>query len=205
MQRYWAAACTLGEMALLSTVVPDYDDICTEDYTDNYTTYDELTDGMSVCSGSVNDILDRLNDDELRNSGDLDTLDLDEVTIPDIINFQSAKSNCKPKFGSGKTFANSFSGQTKLGGGDSSDMLHEYMGKVLERDQREKERQLYLSEPKKFVELADKSGDSNCILSEFMQMRGTKFNETNENRRSSNTSAQSIRSLSNSNGKADYL
>ena len=63
--------------------MPDYDDIC-EDYQDY--TYDELTDNMSTCSGSVNDILDHLNDEDLRDSGDLDNLDLDDMTIPDVIN-----------------------------------------------------------------------------------------------------------------------
>ena len=60
--------------------MPDYDDIC-EDYPD-YMTYDEMTDNMSTCSGSVNDILDHLNDD----SEDLDTIDFDDMTIPDVIN-----------------------------------------------------------------------------------------------------------------------
>ena len=63
--------------------MPDYDDIC-EDYPDY--TYDEMTDNMSTCSGSVNDILDHLNDEDLRDSGDLDNLDLDDMTIPDVIN-----------------------------------------------------------------------------------------------------------------------
>ena len=63
--------------------MPDYDDIC-EDYPDY--TYDEMTDNMSTCSGSVNDILDHINDEDLRNSADLDTLDLDDMTIPDVIN-----------------------------------------------------------------------------------------------------------------------
>ena len=75
-------------MALLSgRAMPDYDDIC-EDYHDHDPdyTYDELTDQMSICSGSVNDILDHLSDEVLRDSGDLDNLDLDDMTIPDVIN-----------------------------------------------------------------------------------------------------------------------
>ena len=64
--------------------MPDYDDICEEDYHDY--TYDEMTDNMSTCSGSVNDILDHLNDEDLRDSADLDNLDLDDMTIPDVIN-----------------------------------------------------------------------------------------------------------------------
>ena len=64
--------------------MPDYDDIC-EDYPD-YNTYDEMTDNMSTCSGSVNDILDHINDEDLRDSADLDNLDLDDMTIPDVIN-----------------------------------------------------------------------------------------------------------------------
>ena len=80
-------------MALLSgrtgagAGMPDYDDIC-EDYHDHDPdyTYDELTDQMSICSGSVNDILDHLSDEVLRDSGDLDNLDLDDMTIPDVIN-----------------------------------------------------------------------------------------------------------------------
>ena len=65
--------------------MPDYDDICETDYPD-YNTYDEMTDDMSICSGSVNDILDHINDEDLRDSADIDTLDLDTVTIPDVIN-----------------------------------------------------------------------------------------------------------------------
>ena len=64
--------------------MPDYDDIC-EDYPD-YNTYDEMTDNMSTCSGSVNDILDHLNDEDLRDSADLDAIDFDDMTIPDVIN-----------------------------------------------------------------------------------------------------------------------
>ena len=40
--------------------MPDYDDLC-EDLT-----YDELTDGLSTCSGSVNDLLDQLEEDDFR-------------------------------------------------------------------------------------------------------------------------------------------
>ena len=78
-------------MALLSgRAMPDYDDIC-EDYPDPDYTYDELTDQMSICSGSVNDILDHLSDEVLRDSGDLDNLDLDDMTIPDVINIPAVK------------------------------------------------------------------------------------------------------------------
>ena len=77
-------------MALLSRGhpppgMPDYDDIC-EDYPD-YNTYDEMTpDNMSTCSGSVNDILDHINDEDLRGSADLDNLELEDMPIPDVIN-----------------------------------------------------------------------------------------------------------------------
>ena len=87
-------------MALLSgravTGMPDYDDIC-EDYHDHDPdyTYDELTDQMSICSGSVNDILDHLSDEVLRDSGDLDNLDLDDMTIPDVINIPAVKGTGK--------------------------------------------------------------------------------------------------------------
>ena len=40
--------------------MPDYDDLCDD------LTYDELTDGMSTCSGSVNDLLDQLVEEDFR-------------------------------------------------------------------------------------------------------------------------------------------
>ena len=43
--------------------MPDYDDLCDE------LTYDELTDGLSTCSGSVNDLLDQLGVEEYRQHG----------------------------------------------------------------------------------------------------------------------------------------
>ena len=46
--------------------MPDYDDICETDYPD-YNTYDEMTDDMSICSGSVNDLLDQLEAKGVRN------------------------------------------------------------------------------------------------------------------------------------------
>jgi hypothetical protein len=42
--------------------MPDYDDLCDE------LTYDELTDGLSTCSGSVNDLLDQLEVEEYRHN-----------------------------------------------------------------------------------------------------------------------------------------
>ena len=57
-------------------------------------TYDELTDGLSTCSGSVNDILDELNrEEEMRDSRDLDNLDLDDLTIPDVIKLPNNNNN----------------------------------------------------------------------------------------------------------------
>ena len=91
-------------MALLSgragTGMPDYDDIC-EDYHDHDPdyTYDELTDQMSICSGSVNDILDHLSDEVLRDSGDLDNLDLDDMTIPDVINIPAVNGTARYQAG----------------------------------------------------------------------------------------------------------
>ena len=82
--------------------MPDYDDIC-EDYPD-YNTYDEMTDNMSTCSGSVNDILDHLNDEDLRNSADLDNLELEDMTIPDVIN---VNGNHKYMNGNNNKFNNS--------------------------------------------------------------------------------------------------
>ena len=78
--------------------MPDYDDIC-EDYQDQDYTYDELTDAMSVCSGSVNDILDHLNDEDLRDSGDLDNLDLDDMAIPDVINIPAVNGSARYQAG----------------------------------------------------------------------------------------------------------
>ncbi len=43
--------------------MPDYDDLCDE------LTYDELTDGLSTCSGSVNDLLDQLGVEDSRQNG----------------------------------------------------------------------------------------------------------------------------------------
>jgi hypothetical protein len=43
--------------------MPDYDDLCDE------LTYDELTDGLSTCSGSVNDLLDQLEVEDYRHNG----------------------------------------------------------------------------------------------------------------------------------------
>jgi hypothetical protein len=42
--------------------MPDYDDLCDE------LTYDELTDGLSTCSGSVNDLLDQLGVEDYRDN-----------------------------------------------------------------------------------------------------------------------------------------
>ncbi len=42
--------------------MPDYDDLCDE------LTYDELTDGLSTCSGSVNDLLDQLEVEDYRHN-----------------------------------------------------------------------------------------------------------------------------------------
>ena len=58
--------------------MPDYDDLCEDSFSCDYT-YDELTDGLSTCSGSVNDILDELNrEDEMRDSRCLDDADENE-------------------------------------------------------------------------------------------------------------------------------
>ena len=61
----------------------------------------------------------------------------------------------------------------------------EYMDRVNQRSERDRDKKLVVSEPKKFVELADRSingSRDNCILSEFMQMRDAKFSKvTNDN------------------------
>ena len=195
--------------------MPDYDDLC-DDYT-----YDELTDGMSTCSGSVNDILDDINVDDLRDSRDLDHLDLDDLTIPDVIKLPAMNGNVKQsneysqKYSNGKhaDYLNSKTNQESLYGRtfqtnatvhsqngtsqespvsrvsknpfedpDSDDMLSEYMSKLQDRSGREKDKKLIVSEPKKFVELADKSpAGEKCLISEFMQIREKKFsNLTND-------------------------
>ena len=129
-------------MALLSgravTGMPDYDDIC-EDYHDHDPdyTYDELTDQMSICSGSVNDILDHLSDEVLRDSGDLDNLDLDDMTIPDVINIPAVN-------GTGRYQAGQSNGRHPVGvnqktvsyGGKNSVETNELAGARLLRDGR---------------------------------------------------------------------
>ena len=187
--------------------MPDYDDLC-DDYT-----YDELTDGMSTCSGSVNDILDDINVDDLRDSRDLDNLDLEDLTIPDVIKLPSMNGNVKQNgFGHKKPaeLGNNKKAQESLFGRifqnnnnvqnnnlvnkgpllehngpknpfeepETDRMLGEYMSKVQDRSEREKEKKLIVTEPKKFVELADKTPEKSekSILSEFMQTREAKFN-----------------------------
>ena len=97
----------------------DYDDIC-EDYQDY--TYDELTDAMSICSGSVNDILDHLNDEDLRDSGDLDNLDLDDMTIPDVINIPAVNGTgrCGSGYSNGRQQVPASNKQFSVGGRNSS-------------------------------------------------------------------------------------
>jgi len=195
--------------------MPDYDDLC-DDYT-----YDELTDGMSTCSGSVNDILDDINVDDLRDSRDLDNLDLDDLTIPDVIKLPSMNGAVRAQNGHpsqvnhkkqtdpsnnkkaqeslfGRIFQNNTSVHFGHNGHNANNkdppvqnsaaknpfedpqtdgMLGEYMSKVQDRSEREKEKKLIVTEPKKFVELADKTPvGEKCILSEFMQTREAKFN-----------------------------
>ena len=68
-------------------------------------------------------------------------------------------------------------------------LFSEYMDKLNQRSEREivgDKKPVNNSEPKKFVELADKlprdGSRDNCILSEFMQMRESKFSKvTNDN------------------------
>ena len=224
--------------------MPDYDDLC-DDYT-----YDELTDGMSTCSGSVNDILDDINVDDLRDSRDLDNLDLDDLTIPDVIKLPSINGKVKQSNGYSQQISNkkqtdvytskkpqeslfgrifqtnasvhsqngtnkeppvsSSVGKNPFEDPDSDVLLGEYMSKVQDRSEREKDKKLIVSEPKKFVELADKtSSGEKCILSEFMQTREAKFNNlthsasenngcrpmVSENQRSSQSSRFSQTSL----------
>ena len=123
-------------MALLSgRAMPDYDDIC-EDYPDPDYTYDELTDQMSICSGSVNDILDHLSDEVLRDSGDLDNLDLDDMTIPDVINIPAVN-------GTGRYQAGQSNGRHPVGvnqktvsyGGKNSVETNDRAGARLLRDE----------------------------------------------------------------------
>ena len=50
------------------------------------------------------------------------------------------------------------------------------MDKVQQRSDRDMDQKLVVTEPKKFLELADRSSSrDNCILSEFMLMRDAKF------------------------------
>merc|ERR1712106_133517 len=203
--------------------MPDYDDLC-DDYT-----YDELTDGMSTCSGSVNDILDDINVDDLRDSRDLDNLDLDDLTIPDVIKLPSMNGNVKQSNGYSQQvnnkkytdYSNSKKTQESLFGRifqtnasvhsqngstkehpipsaginnpfedpDSENMLGEYMSKVQDRSEREKDKKLIVTEPKKFVELADKTPvGEKCILSESMQTREAKFNNLTDSASENNGS-----------------
>ena len=80
------------------------------------------------------------------------------------------------------------------------------MDKVHQRSDRDKDHKLTVTEPKKFLELADRSSSrDNCILSEFMLMRDAKFSKvttdsTNDNQRvnsSDGTARSSQYSLSN--------
>ena len=63
------------------------------------------------------------------------------------------------------------------------------MDKVQQRSDRDMDQKLVVTEPKKFLELADRSSSrDNCILSEFMLMRDAKFckattDNFNENQR----------------------
>ena len=221
--------------------MPDYDDLC-DDYT-----YDELTDGMSTCSGSVNDILDDINVDDLRDSRDLDNLDLDDLTIPDVIKLPAVNGYVKQpngylqKFSNGKqpdylnskTNHESLYGRTYHSNGMvqsqngttkeppvaslnknpfeepvSDDMLSEYMSKLQDRSTREKDKILLVSEPKKFVELADKGpAGEKCLISEFMQTREKKFshisNGSSDNNGSSMNGSENQR-LSQSSGNTRF-
>ena len=62
--------------------MPDYDDLCDE------LTYDELTDGLSTCSGSVNDLLDQLGVEETEISEEAsfqEDLDADSLDLVELI------------------------------------------------------------------------------------------------------------------------
>ena len=119
-------------MALLSgRAMPDYDDIC-EDYPDPDYTYDELTDQMSICSGSVNDILDHLSDEVLRDSGDLDNLDLDDMTIPDVINIPAVNGTARYQAG----YTNGLKQKTQSYGGKNTVETNDRAGARLLRDGR---------------------------------------------------------------------
>ena len=81
------------------------------------------------------------------------------------------------------------------------------MDKVQQRSDRDMDQKLVVTEPKKFLELADRSSSrDNCILSEFMLMRDAKFTKAtadsiNDKERANSNSGASLsnnRRLSNS-------
>ena len=126
-----------GRAATGNAGMPDYDDIC-EDYHDHDPdyTYDELTDQMSICSGSVNDILDHLSDEVLRDSGDLDNLDLDDMTIPDVINIPAVNGTARYQGGYSYTNGRHEVGLNQSYGGKHTAETTDRAGARLLRDGR---------------------------------------------------------------------
>ena len=72
------------------------------------------------------------------------------------------------------------------------------MDKVHQRSDRDKDHKLTVTEPKKFLELADRSSSrDNCILSEFMQIRDAKFSKVTTDNFNDSGPRLSQQSLSN--------